>query len=142
MIETVGNLWTYLCDARCVPTNGIIKSDGSLVMGAGVAKAANRRFPGLARRLGELVGSRHGNIPFYFDDIGIISFPTKRHWRDKSSLELIARSANHLKWIADEHRLSKVALPRVGCGMGGLDWKDVKSVLAAYLDDRFVVVGM
>jgi len=42
--------------------------------------------------------------------------------------------------IANEYALDKVYLVRPGCGNGRLDWRDVKKVLLARLDDRFVVV--
>ena len=40
MKEVKGNIFNYIgiADAICVTTNGIVKKDGSLVMGAGIAK--------------------------------------------------------------------------------------------------------
>ena len=32
--------------------------------------------------------------------------------------------------------------PRVGCGNGALDWKDVRPILRRYLDDRFILVSL
>lgn len=38
------------------------------------------------------------------------------------------------------NRPPKVALPRVGCGLGGLKWDEVKQALAPILDsDDFIV---
>ena len=56
----------------------------------------------------------------------IINFPTKRHWRDKSRLEDI--EAGLIALVAEVQRLgiSSIAIPPLGCGLGGLDWDDVR----------------
>jgi len=56
----------------------------------------------------------------------IINFPTKRHWRGKSRIEYIDSG---LKSLIDEIRRRKiksVAVPPLGCGLGGLSWKTVR----------------
>lgn len=108
-------------------------------MGAGVAEQALNRYPDIDCRLGDLV-KLFGNTPFFLADCAIISFPTKRHWRYKSSLSLIVESARHVSRLADNHQLTTVALPRPGCGHGGLVWEVVRPLLLNILDDRFVVV--
>lgn len=57
----------------------------------------------------------------------IINFPTKSHWRDKSKLEYIDSGLEAL--IAEIERLGirSIALPPLGCGLGGLSWPDVQS---------------
>ena len=56
----------------------------------------------------------------------IINFPTKRHWRDLSRLEGIEAGLTAL--VAEVQRLgiSSIAIPPLGCGLGGLDWDDVR----------------
>lgn len=81
----------------------------------------------------------------------MITFPTKSDWRFKSELKLIERSLLYflikvlmLDKIAEETKIEKPTFyfPRPGCGNGGLDWKDVKSLMEKYLrEDRFVVVN-
>jgi len=44
MKEDKGDLWGYPADYRCVTTNGVVKPNGKLVMGAGVALDAKRLF--------------------------------------------------------------------------------------------------
>ena len=142
MTEREGDVWTTACDAVCVPTNGKIDSSGALVMGAGMALRAKQLYPDLPRRAGRLV-DLYGNTPFSFEfgDKKVVTFPTKRDWREKASLRLIENSALALVRMADREGWKAVALPRVGAGLGGLDWADVKAVLSPLLDDRFVVVS-
>ena len=59
----------------------------------------------------------------------IINFPTKRHWRGKSRLEDIASGLKAL--VADVQRLGihSIAVPPLGCGLGGLDWAVVRPMI-------------
>jgi O-acetyl-ADP-ribose deacetylase (regulator of RNase III) len=56
----------------------------------------------------------------------IINFPTKRHWRGKSRLEDIEAGLESLRNVIREKRISSVAIPPLGSGLGGLDWKQVR----------------
>ncbi len=153
MKEIKGNIFNVEADAICVTTNGVVKANGELVMGAGIAKAFAERWPSLPLRLGQAVKA-HGNVVMVnkawevspqkihtMPSYHIISFPTKHHWKDKSDLGLIIRSAKQLVVVADKLNLKQVVLTRPGCGLGGLDWEtQVKPVLEPILDDRFNII--
>lgn len=78
----------------------------------------------------------------------IINFPTKIHWKDPSKLEYIEESTETLAdWIINvdkDFEVKKIAIPKVGCGLGGLDWKTVKpkiiEILNRYLKDTDIEV--
>jgi len=56
----------------------------------------------------------------------IINFPTKGHWKGKSRMEDIEAG---LKALIEEVRklgIRSIAIPPLGCGLGGLNWKDVR----------------
>lgn len=59
----------------------------------------------------------------------IINFPTKRHWRGQSRLEDIEFGLKAL--IAEVQRLGihSIAVPPLGCGLGGLDWRVVRPMI-------------
>lgn len=133
------NIFDEQGDAVCVTTNGIVKANGEAVMGAGIAKEANIRY-NLARELGTRL--RTGGNHCYMigrSDKAMVSFPTKNHWRDDSSIELIKQSCCEIKHLADENNWNCVLLPMVGCGCGHLDAAIVRKTMEEILDDRFVL---
>ena len=130
----------------CVTTNGIIKKDGTAVMGAGIAKTANMRF-NVSSKLATSLRQNGNNVSdlgqynWQTSNFHLVAFPTKENWRDNSHLWLIERSARQLVEFADANEFEHIFLTRPGCGCGGLDWYNtVKPVLESILDDRFTVV--
>jgi O-acetyl-ADP-ribose deacetylase (regulator of RNase III) len=59
----------------------------------------------------------------------IVNFPTKRHWRNNSRIEDIAAGLTAL--VADVERLEirSIAIPPLGCGLGGLKWQEVRPMI-------------
>lgn len=140
MREDIGDLWTYPAQYRVVTTNGIVSErTGCLIMGAGVALEAKKRFPGLPEKLGAWV-VEYGNRAFICKPEGLLTFPTKHHWHDPSDVKLIRLSALQSLAIADKYDLRSIAMTRPGCGNGGLTWDFVKPYVEDVLDDRFVVL--
>jgi len=56
----------------------------------------------------------------------IINFPTKRHWRGASRIEDIENGLIDLIKIIQKYNIKSIALPPLGCGLGGLEWNEVK----------------
>lgn len=56
----------------------------------------------------------------------IINFPTKRHWRGKSRIEDIEAGLVDLVRVIREKGIRSIAIPPLGCGLGGLDWNEVR----------------
>ena len=108
------------------------------VMGRGLALAFRERFPGnfaayaAACRRGAVVPGEM----FVFDTGQerprlIVNFPTKRHWRDASRMEDLERGLDSLAEHVRESELRSIALPALGCGLGGLDWSEVRPRIEA-----------
>ncbi len=138
MITWTGNLWEANASHRAITTNGVVKADGRLVMGAGIAKQALDLYPGIDMVLGRYVKT-YGNRCIILHADHIISFPTKNHWRDKSDISLIITSCKQIAEIADKFKISSIAIVKPGCQNGGLLWSDVRPVIEPLLDDRFIV---
>ena len=65
----------------------------------------------------------------------ILNFPTKAHWREASRLEDIEAG---LAALAEEVRvrgIRSIAIPALGCGLGGLEWSAVRPKVKAALAD-------
>ncbi len=63
----------------------------------------------------------------------IINFPTKRHWKGKSRIEDINAGLVALAADIQEREIQSIAVPPLGCGLGGLDWSLVRSRIEATL---------
>lgn len=147
MREMEGDLWDVAealqADAVAITTNGFVKKNGEAVMGRGVALEAKQRWADLPRLLGvslKLLGNHVHNFALATAPYRIVTFPVKLAWFEKAEIVLITRSVFELDSLATMLEWKTIVLPRPGCGNGGLDWADVRPVLAKYLDDRFVVV--
>lgn len=152
MLERVGDLWTYQpCDVVVIPTNGVLIPDRTpprAVMGKGVALQAKIKVPRIDRMLGNWI-MLNGNVPgmLYMlrnqagESRMLVSFPTKDNYEDDSKLDLIEQSAWRLLEMANSnYEWKAIVLPHVGCGAGGLQWSQVRPILDAIFDDRFVAV--
>ena len=65
----------------------------------------------------------------------IINFPTKRHWRGKSRMQDIESGLVALIAEIRERGIRSIALPPLGCGLGGLDWNEVRPRIEAALNE-------
>ena len=63
----------------------------------------------------------------------IINFPTKRHWRGKSRLEDIEAGLRALVQEVKNRNIRSIAIPPLGSGLGGLDWREVRPRIEAML---------
>ena len=55
----------------------------------------------------------------------VINFPTKRDWRQKSRYEDVGSGLKALVADVQRLRISSIAVPPLGCGLGGLNWRKV-----------------
>ncbi len=70
----------------------------------------------------------------------LLLFASKDHWRHPSQAEWIDRG---LATIAASHRawgIGTLALPAVGCGLGGLEWSTVRALIERHLGVAELVV--
>lgn len=145
MIKQIkGDLWDYLPQGYTVivPTNGHVNSNGRAVMGRGIASQAAKLFRNLDQFLAKLLKEKGNNL-FYFERIKVITFPTKNFWKDPSDLKLIEKSTLQLKELMIAKPELKIAMPKVGCGNGKLNWDEVAPIINKIfkdLEERIVIV--
>ena len=59
----------------------------------------------------------------------IVNFPTKNHWRGQSRIEGIESGLQSLVEAIGRYEIKSMAMPALGCGLGGLDYAEVKSLI-------------
>ena len=102
-------------------------------MGAGLAKETAMRFPLVeqsyksAYRMKLL---RMGKVMFiHTPGLSFALFPTKHYWSNPSKIEWIKSGLLDLHKKILSYGFTAVAFPKLGCGLGGLDWKKVKPLI-------------
>ncbi|NQT12397.1 MAG: macro domain-containing protein [Planctomycetes bacterium] len=103
------------------------------VMGKGIALQFKQAYPDNFRayqkacKAGEVKPGRTFVWPtgLMVNPKCVINFPTKRHWKGKSRLEDVEASLDALIEEVKRLGIQSIAVPPLGCGMGGLDWADV-----------------
>jgi O-acetyl-ADP-ribose deacetylase (regulator of RNase III) len=107
------------------------------VMGKGLALAFKDKFPEMFQDYKSKCDSKmvKPGKPYLWenDKVQILNFPTKRHWKDNSLLSDIEDGLRYLATHYVSMGISTIALPPLGCGLGGLNWADVKQLIEKHL---------
>jgi O-acetyl-ADP-ribose deacetylase (regulator of RNase III) len=141
--ETTGDMFAAKVDALVNAVNTVG------VMGKGLALAFKTKFPDnftayqRACKAGEVVPGKMFVVERATAPRWIVNFPTKRHWRDASRIEDVKSGLVDLIEQVRVHGMSSVAMPALGCGLGGLAWADVRPLIVEACERlpsvRFVV---
>jgi len=130
------------------------------VMGKGLASTAKYRFPDVYVKYQEVCKNKKLQIgkPYLYkrelsirDQLGdeslllepnlngnsqtwFLLFPTKNHWRNNSNLAEIEKGLQWLCKNAKGEGIKSLAMPALGCGLGGLQWREVGPLMCQYLE--------
>ena len=108
-------------------------------MGKGLAALAKRNFPHLYVRYEELCRRKilTTKRPYLERNPGaekqFLLFATKEDWRKPSRLEYIEDGLAALVKRRQDYPMESLAMPALGCGLGGLSWGEVGPVMCRYL---------
>ncbi len=69
------------------------------------------------------------NLNRLHDPRYVINFPTKRHWKGKSRIEDVEAGLDALVEEIRQRNIQSIAIPPLGCGLGGLDWNQVRPLI-------------
>lgn len=131
-----GDILAAEVEALVVPVNCVG------VMGAGLARAVRREWPevfkayrlacrsGLVRVGSVTVFQMVGGWPWW-----VVALPTKDHWRQPSTLGFVEAGLAALRIEVADMGHGSVAVPALGCGLGGLRWADVCPLIEGALGD-------
>lgn len=143
----ISYLTTSIFDSEAQTLVNPVNTEG--VMGAGLAKEFKRRWPEMFAYY-EVRTRRFGWVPGELqlwndgDDLPwVLNFPTKTAWRLPSSLTLIQAGLAAFEGSYGELGITSVAFPALGCGLGGLKWKEeVRPLMERYLGDLKIPVDV
>lgn len=69
-------------------------------------------------------------------------FPTKNHWKESSDIHGIEQG---LDWLQNNYAqlgIRSLAVPALGCGLGGLKWQDVGPLMCQYVSKLDIAVSI
>lgn len=109
------------------------------LMGAGVAAIFRRKFPAMHREY--VRACRRGDLtpgsvwPWKAPSgLWVYNLASQDRPGPHARLEWVEESVKAMLEHAQEHGVGSVAMPRIGCGIGGLHWADVEGVLGSCVE--------
>jgi len=102
-------------------------------MGRGIAVEFRRRYPRMFAAYRERCSEGRfglGDVfPWTEAGITVFNLGTQQHWKTRAELPAVERALRELVRQAEAAGLPRVGLPRIGAGLGGLDWAEVRGLL-------------
>lgn len=117
-----------------------ISSD--FAMGAGIAKEFTKR--GVKEELlkyyvqNEWCGDGYALLTFTTDFKYEINLVTKKYCWEKPTLDTLKQALKQIKNIYPKP--TKIAMPRIGCGLDRLNWKDVSEIIKDTFKDTDIEI--
>lgn len=130
-----GNILESKAEALVNPVNCVG------VMGAGLAKQFKKKFPNMFNHYRTICFNKSldiGKIDYCKEkDKVIFNFPTKIHWKNKSLIEYIDKGIDALILIVEELDVKSIAVPMLGCELGGLNKQIVHTLIVNKFANEF-----
>lgn len=101
-------------------------------MGAGIAVQFARRFPrmtSILRQSSLSVGTAMVFFPNQDQDYTVINLITKERSWHKPTYQSFTESIQSMKYTVERYRIAKLAMPKIGCGLDGLNWNICRSII-------------
>lgn len=102
-------------------------------MGKGIALQFKMKYPHMYLKYKKLCKDELfslGDIfPYDYGDGVIFNLGTQATWRTKADIKAIEEALIKMLLYAHRNAINKIALPKIGAGLGGLNWNDVKHTI-------------
>lgn len=105
-------------------------------MGAGIAKEFAKRYPEMYRAYKFLCKKQENGLQlgdcFAFknkDGKFVFNLMTQINVGANARYMAIKKSVGEMINFARENKIKTIGVPAIGCGIGGLEWKNVKNIL-------------
>lgn len=70
----------------------------------------------------------------------VFNLVTKETWRNKPTMESVGESLSELRRQVDEKGIKKLAMPKIACGLDGLEWENVSEQVRDIFSDTDVEI--
>jgi O-acetyl-ADP-ribose deacetylase (regulator of RNase III) len=115
------------------------------VMGAGIALEFKLRYPEMYEDYAEKCKNKQMKVGIpriyeYSEDVWIMNFATKGHWRFPSKIQWIEQGLKYFSENYQKRNIESIAFPKLGTNNGGLDWNEVKIIMEKYLSNLDIPV--
>ncbi|MCU0323593.1 MAG: macro domain-containing protein [Chitinophagaceae bacterium] len=102
-------------------------------MGKGIAVQFRDKFPEMYYEYKQLCKSNKFNLGdiyvFNYGNGFVFNLGTQQSWKTKAELTAIEQSLKKMFDYASNMGIDRIAIPRIGAGLGGLKWEDVKVII-------------
>lgn len=102
-------------------------------MGKGIAVEFKQRYPEMYKEYKVLCKTGKFTLGSVFEyDYGdgyVFNLGTQVSWTTRANIEAVGQAIDKMLITASALKIDKIALPKIGAGLGGLNWDDVKLVI-------------
>lgn len=117
-------------------------------MGKGIAVQFKNRYPVMYKEYKQKCASGAftlGDAYIYsINNEHVFNLGTQKSWRTKAELSALKKAVGAMLQLAQNSNIDRIAMPKIGAGLGGLNWDDVKRSIeeqsAEFPDIELIVV--
>lgn len=102
-------------------------------MGKGIALQFRKKYPKMYDEYKKLCKEKLfslGDVFIYkHNNETIFNLGTQATWRTQADINALETALEKLLSYSSSNNINKISLPKIGAGLGGLDWNDVKNTI-------------
>lgn len=145
IIESDGDIFDSGCTALVSPVDAVTGAQGK-----GLALEFKKRWPERCEAYRQECRAGRVEPGAVIVDSGakpwILFAATKRHWREASTLSYVRACLREIAFVVRSEHISSIAIPALGCGLGGLSWSVVREDILCAVErmtpcERVVIYG-
>ena len=108
-------------------------------MGAGIAKVFDKKFKEMKKDLLYTLSYNDLHYPisilFMGKNQNVINMITKKNYWNKPTYENFTLALRNVTDICKKYNVTKLAMPKIGCGLDKLQWEKVKEIIEEEFKD-------
>lgn len=113
-------------------------------MGAGIAKIFDKKFKGMKKDMLDTLSYNDLHYPtsilFRGNNQNVINMITKKKYWNKPTYENFELALSDVVAICKKDKITKLAMPKIGCGLDKLQWENVKKMIEEEFEDMNIEI--